>query len=135
MLLLVLLLLSGMPHRTLTPGVIRPLSRQIVCETRWGKDTRHVTQAMKKQVFASYGIQWSQRSLYEVDHLIPRSLAGADDVRNLWPEAWAGATGARVKDHLEVVLGRKVCRGELSLREAQEAIRSDWRAAFRKYVP
>jgi hypothetical protein len=35
------------------------------------------------------------RAAYEVDHKIPRSLGGADDVLNLWPQPWAGEWGAR----------------------------------------
>lgn len=134
--LLLAFALSGPAIRpkAITPGLTRPLSLHTVCTTRWGRDRRHVTQAMKKQVFASYGIAWEKRSLYEVDHLVPRSLAGADDVRNLWPQAYAGTSGARVKDHLEVVLGRKVCAGEMTLEFAQMAIVSDWLAAFRLYV-
>lgn len=131
------LLLGGnvlRPHQALTPGVTRPLTRDQVCATRWGTDRRHVTEGMKKQVFAAYGIPWSAHAGYEVDHLISRELGGADDVANLWPQPWVGAHNARMKDRLENRLHAMACRGEVTLAFAQEAIRSDWIAAYRLYV-
>lgn len=122
------------PNLELTPGVTRKLTRDQVCTIKWGKDRRHVTLGMKKQVFAAYGIPWEDHSLYEVDHLISRELGGADDVDNLWPELWTGAHNARMKDRLENNLHRRVCAGEMTLKFAQDAIVTDWVAAYRLYV-
>jgi hypothetical protein len=122
------------PNLELTPGLTRTLSREQVCSIKWGKDRRHVTEGMKKQVFEAYGIPWEQHARFEVDHLVSRELGGADDVRNLWPQLWTGTHNARMKDHLENTLHRKVCAGEMTLRFAQEAIASDWVAAYRLYV-
>lgn len=72
---------------------------------------------------------------YEEDHLISLELGG--DPRspdNLWPEPWFGPWNAHVKDTLENRLHRMVCAGQIPLREAQQAIASDWVAAYRKYV-
>jgi hypothetical protein len=129
-----LLLAAFMPDSTVTPGVIRPLTLQQVCSTRWGLDRRFVTTAMKKQVFANYGIPWDEHRDYEVDHLVPRELGGADDIRNLWPQSWTGDWNAHQKDVLENRLRKMVCFGQLSLEEAQEAIRVDWRNAYLRYV-
>ena len=125
------LVLATVPNPARTPGVVRPLTVQQICATRWGVDRRHVSVAMKKQVAVWYGLPWAERHRVEFDHLVPRSLAGADDVRNLFPQAWPAA---REKDRLEVRLGRLVCAGQLSLTEAQAAIRTDWRAAARRYA-
>jgi hypothetical protein len=137
-LLLVLALASGgpvqRPKPAVTPGVVRALSLKTVCETRWGVDRRKVTVGMKQRVAAAYGVRWTDRSRYEFDHLIPRSLGGADDERNLWVQPWEGTWNARMKDRLEVALGKQVCDGEMTLAFAQEAIRSDWIAAYRLYV-
>jgi hypothetical protein len=119
------------PRPALTPGVARSLTTRQVCQTKWGRDRRFVTQAMKQHVFAAYGIPWSQRARFEVDHLISRDLAGADHERNLWPQP---LYDAHQKDRLEVKLKTLVCRGALTLAFAQQAIRSDWRAAYRLYV-
>lgn len=134
--LLALLLLAPPAVRPMpvTPGLTRPLSRAAVCATKWGRDRRHVTEAMKRRVFAAYGIPLSQRSRFEVDHLIPRELGGADDERNLWPQPYTGALNAHMKDRLENALHRQVCAGTLTLEHAQQAIRIDWVAAFGRYV-
>jgi hypothetical protein len=132
--LLLLLLSADKPQASLTPGVTRPLSRAAVCSTKWGLDRRHVTDSMRKQVFAAYGIPYSQHAKYELDHYIPRELGGADDVRNLWPQPFTGPNNAHEKDRLENALHRAVCAGQVSLSDAQEAIRSDWLAAYRLWV-
>lgn len=126
---------AARPRRDLTPGLTRPLSRAVVCSTRWGLDRRVVTLAMKRRVAAAYGVPWADHARYEFDHLVPRELGGADDTQNLWPQSWVGAANAHMKDRLENALHRKVCAGELTLEHAQQAIRSDWIAAFRLYVP
>jgi hypothetical protein len=132
--LLLALALSVRPHDQLTPGWTRPLTRVQVCTTKWGKDRRHVTVAMRKRVFAAYGIPWSSRHKYELDHLVPRQLGGADVEANLWPQPWEGRWTARMKDRLENALHRRVCSGTMTLDFAQEAIRTDWLAAYRPYV-
>lgn len=84
----------------------------------------------------SYGFIDVDRRDFEIDHLIPISLAGAsDDLRNLWPESRRSEPwNAEIKDTLEDVLHRDVCNGRVPLKDAQEAIRTDWIAAYRKYV-
>lgn len=120
------------PDPTFTPGQARQLTRDQVCAIRWGKDRRHVTESMKRQVAAHYRVKWENRAKYEFDHLIPRELGGADDIRNLWPQPLSEAV--HKKDPLENVLHRRVCAGEISLEFAQEAISSDWFAAYRLWV-
>jgi hypothetical protein len=47
MVTLFLLALTIRPH-AVTPGLTRPLTQAQVCKTAWGKDRRHVTEAMKR---------------------------------------------------------------------------------------
>jgi hypothetical protein len=68
---------------------------------------------------------------YEIDHLIAIQLGGSNNVRNLWPQNFADAER---KDALENILHSLVCTGELSLREAQDALAHNWIAAYRRYV-
>jgi hypothetical protein len=66
---------------------------------------------MKSSVFTSYGFTGNgdprcaspmERRRCEIDHLVPRSIGGADDVRNLWPEPYYNGTWtATIKDKLE----------------------------------
>jgi len=129
-----LLLVLQLANATLTPGVARPLSTAAVCATTWGKDARHVTLSMKQQVFAAYGIPWRQHAKYEVDHLISRELGGADDVKNLWPESWTGPWNAHQKDRAENATHRAVCRGAITLQDAQDQIAVDWTRLYVRFV-
>lgn len=126
-----LLLALTLPNPTLTPGLVRPLSRVDICATQWGRDRRHVTARMRRQVGRWYGIQPEQWDCCELDHLIPRSMGGADDVRNLWFQPWPEA---RLKDRLEVKMDKLVCAGTVSLRDAQEMFRTDWRVGYERYI-
>ena len=111
------------PDPRLTPGVVRQdLTKTEICATKWGRDHRAVTDSMRQEVMRRYGLPWSKHHLYEIDHLIPRDLGGADDVRNLWPQLLWDAK--HVKDPLEVRLNNQVCAGELSLKTAQEQMRT-----------
>lgn len=119
------------PDTSLTPGVWR---RDItdVCVIHWGLDRRHVTDAMRHQVFSRYGLPWGRHKEFELDHLIARELGGADDILNLWPQSWTGPYNAHMKDRLENQLHREVCSGLLLLSRAQQEIASDWIKAYKK---
>lgn len=132
--MLILLLLSQLviPSRPLpdvTPGELatdshkQPLTLAYICSVKWGLDDRHVTERMKRNVAKAYGIAWADRNKYEFDHLVPRSIGGADSERNLWPQLWGDA---HIKDALEVRLSKLVCSGAVSLRTAQREMRTDW---------
>jgi len=126
-----------LPNSELTPGVSRALTLKVICNTKWGKDARHVTAAMKKQVFESYGLSGNDdpkciadknRRRCEIDHLISRELGGADDVKNLWPEPYGTSPwNAALKDRVENRLHKEVCAGNISLKAARDEIKTDWR--------
>jgi hypothetical protein len=70
----------------------------------------------------------------EIDHLISRELGGTDDVKNLWPQSYGSQPWNAVKkDKLETRLHKEVCAGHISLKEARDMIKNDWRNAYRKY--
>lgn len=126
------------PDLALTPGSIRAsVTADIACSTKWGLDRRAVTETMKRQVAASYGIQRASivgstiGLCCEFDHLIPRELGGADVVQNLWPQRWVAA---KKKDALENRLHALVCSGSMALADAQRMIASDWVSAYQMYV-
>jgi len=82
-------MLPLLPNHFVTPGVtVSGITLRKICRTKWGKDARHVTTAMKRQVFANYGLTGNKdpaciRDAHgrrcEIDHLISRELGGADD--------------------------------------------------------
>ena len=72
---------------------------------------------------------------YEEDHLVSLELGGhPTDSRNLWPQLWDGQWGAHKKDVVETRLKTLVCNGKISLSAAQTAIRTNWIAAYQRYV-
>ena len=94
------------------------------------------------EVFAAYGYTGnddpkcvpSGKRHCEIDHLISRELGGADDVNNLWPQAF-GTTpwNAQLKDNLENKLNKEMCAGRITLKQARDMLVNDWRIAYKKY--
>jgi hypothetical protein len=72
-------------------------------------------------------------SQYEIDHLIPLELGGSNDAKNLWPQSYRQAWGAHIKDELENKLHKMVCAHQITLPEAQAAIRKNWVSAYDTY--
>ena len=124
----------------MTPGAIVPgVTAQEVCEPGYAKKTRHVSEAVKQSVFEASGLEGNHTGYCaggcEIDHLISLELGGSNDPANLWPEPYTGTEwNAHVKDRLENRLHALVCNGQISLEEAQTAIRSNWIEAWQKYV-
>jgi hypothetical protein len=87
----------------------------------YARRVRNVTAELKAQVYTEYVI----------DHLCPIELGGSNSAKNLWPQKVADA---HRKDVLEDRLRELVISGRLDLRTAQQAIASDWIAAYQKYV-
>jgi len=121
------------PATELTPGVVRAKTRDQVCGSNYGKN-RDVPPALRRKVFELYGMPGADPHAYEVDYLITPALGGADDIGNLWPQAYSATIwNARVKDALEDRLHDLVCRGDLDLPAAQREISTDWIGAYKKY--
>jgi hypothetical protein len=139
-----------LPNPVLTPGMasadVTPATiGSTICVAGYTAGRRHddgrtvrppesYTRALKRQQIAQYGYADTNLADYEEDHLIPLELGGDGYAAgNLWPEPYAG-TGARVKDTLENRLKVLVCGRQLGLREAQQAIATNWFAAYQHYV-
>ena len=120
-----------LPDPACTPGAVMPLSVDEVCNTST-KGRRNVTSAMKKKVYAAYGVPRPQPSgAYEVDHFVPLELGGSNDLANLWPEPASPTPGFHQKDCVEDYLHAQVCTDHtMSLSEAQQAIATDWLNVF-----
>jgi hypothetical protein len=97
-----------------------------VCVVGYSSSVRSVSDAEKNAVYAEYGITSHAPDSYEVDHLISLELGGSNDIRNLWPEPYAGAGGAHAKDAIENELHARVCSGQISLSLAQAEIVRWW---------
>ena len=108
-------------------------------EVGYSKQHRHVSEALRRAVFAEYGIAWEKCNDCEVDHLISVSLVGSNSIKNLWPEPLrlnvnGKDLGAVTKDALEDRLHMLLIGGRLDWKQAQKEISADWTAAYRKYV-
>ena len=76
-----------------------------------------------------YGLPGGRHPDYEIDHLIPLGIGGADSDANLWPEPRATIEpewNAERKDQLEAKLRALVCAGRLDIAVAQKAVADDW---------
>jgi hypothetical protein len=110
-----------LPNPKLTPGRV----------ARTDADRRGVTAQMERKVFARYRLPWSRRPEFKIDHLIPLGLGGADSIDNLWPQSLrARPYGTDRKELLEEVLQSRIAKGQITLAQAQEQIRTDWIDAF-----
>jgi len=131
---------AGLPDPACTPGAIDPrvtlaTTAATICTSGYTATVRPpvaLTDRIKTEEMAAYGLQGQPPSGYELDHLISLELGGApQDVANLWPQPWTGDTNAHQKDAVETHLKREVCNGAVSLADAQRMIATDWLAVYR----
>jgi hypothetical protein len=92
-----------------------------------------LTERIKREQMAAYGLTGQRLADYELDHLIPLELGGApSDAANLWPQPWAGDHNAHEKDAVEDFLRQRVCRGSTALLDAQRQIATNWVAVYQQ---
>jgi hypothetical protein len=142
--------ITRLPNARLTPGVVSadvtPAEiNRTICVSGYSSGRRlddgrtvrppsSYTTALKRLQIVQYGYTDTRLADYEEDHLIPLELGGDGYARgNLWPEPYAGSTGARIKDRVENALHRLVCNGQVGLRTAQHVIATNWYAAYLTY--
>ncbi len=135
---------GDLPLAQLTPGAINPdvtqaNIQQTVCVKGYTKTIRppaYFTNRLKKRQIGEYGYADTNPKDYEEDHLIALSIGGApNDERNLWPQPRTSQWSAEKKDQLEFVLYKMVCSNEISLKDAQQAMATNWIEAWKRYVP
>jgi len=129
-----------LPDPDITPGKpLASINLATLCKAGYTSKVRDVPSSVKNQVYRNYGITANQGFCKgpqgcEVDHLISLEIGGSNDVTNLWPQPYFGATNAHNKDQLENKLHSLVCAKTITLQEAQDAISSNWIDAYNKYV-
>jgi hypothetical protein len=122
-----------LPDHGCTPGAVDPAVTQAdikatICRPGYTKTVRppaRDTSAAKYRIaYPAYGIPAATRT--ELDHLVSLELGGDNDLANLWPESYPGATA---KDKVENALHAAVCAGKVPLAAAQIAIAENWETA------
>lgn len=135
---------SPLPDPRLTPGSIDPSVTQenihvTVCIKGYTDSVRpdkEYTNRLKHEQLRQYHYPDLNPRSYEQDHLIPLNIGGnPSDPKNLWPQPRQGEWSAEQKNDLEFVVYKMVCRGELSLYEAQQRMARDWIQAYKDWVP
>jgi hypothetical protein len=124
------------PDPTLTPGAIRTTDPVEIC-THSTREFRHWSREADDRILVEYGLPPGPHPDFEIDHLIPLGVGGADDDRNKWPEPRRSVEpvwNAEAKDRLEMKLHDMICGGDIDPVDAQAAYTNDWTAAYRKYV-
>ena len=124
------------PDPTLTPGSVRTDDVREIC-SQGTAELRHWSRWRDDKILVEYGLPAGPHPDFEIDHLIPLGIGGADDDANLWPEprrSIESEWNAEAKDRLEYAMRDRVCSGVLDVREAQAMIAADWTEAYRKII-
>jgi len=136
------------PDPAKTPGCALPqVTTEQVTTPGYTETARHVSKLLKWQVFVLYGFAAPGEPLdlqrlhdlenqFEIDHFVSLELGGSNDIKNLWPQPYAAPVvenqtlGARQKDVVETALHRMIARGQITLKQAQDIILTDWVKAY-----
>lgn len=122
------------PDPSLTPGAVLTTDLSRICTPGYTKTVRHTSGKLKQFIYREYGIH-PREGHFEVDHLIPLEVGGADVAANLWPESYdTKPWNAHVKDRLENYLHEEACAGRIPIEQAQKEIAEDWIVTYRKYL-
>lgn len=142
-----------LPNEKLTQGHSRVVSTQDLCTTST-KLVRNVHAKLKKQIYTQYGLTGNHTgyckdlSKYdnngslivgqkdegcEIDHLRSLQLGGSNDITNLWPQPYFGQWNAHDKDLLEGYLHRQICKGKLTIDQAQKEISTNWIESYKSH--
>lgn len=113
------------PDPACTPGAVASTDRAVVCVAGYSAAHRppsRETGKIKAAAMRAYAVSGPA----ELDHLVPLSLGGSNDVANLWPEP-GGVPNS--KDKVEASVLVAVCKHGADLATAQQAIAEDWTTA------
>jgi hypothetical protein len=110
--------------------------QQTICRRGWVQSVRpsaEFSNSVKRRMMVEQG--WENAADVELDHIVPLELGGAArDLKNLWLQPLRGPWNARCKAALAAELSKAVCKSDAKLADAQDEIRKDWRASYRRRI-
>jgi len=119
-----------LPIAALTPGTVRTTDLADIC-SHGTKELRYWSRERDDRILREYGLPAGHHRDWEIDHLIPLDVGGADDDRNLWAEPRQSIVpydvSAEKKDHIEWAAHDAVCEGRADIVAVQHAFMTDWR--------
>lgn len=120
------------PDPALSPGSSASgASATDVCSPTYPRSVALASDTERRDTFARYGLPYpAAQTQYRIDHVIPVELGGDNSPANLWPEPVAASTADR-KNAVGNRLHELVCNSSLPLATAQQAMASDWYAAWK----
>jgi hypothetical protein len=124
----------SMPSRSLTPGAVTTTSADQVCNMAPHSAVPSLSTEVQTQAYDEYGhTTANSQHKYILDWLVPYNLGGAPVLANIWPASVPG-TGFFQKVQTDEILRQMVCRRELTLAQAQQALEANWYTAWLRYV-
>jgi hypothetical protein len=122
----------SLPNPKLTPGAVIITDATTVCTS--DAHAPALPSTVQTAVYQEYG-DTSASALHKhlLNLLVPYDLGGAAVQANLWPAATTG-TGFYQKVETDKIVRQLVCRGELALSQAQQALETNWYSAWLRYV-
>lgn len=115
---------NTLPDRDCTPGAIwKGASKSQLCLPGYSSLVRNVPAKTINDIFSRYKINQSDRSKYEIDHLVSLQLGGSNATSNLWP---LNIKTKDKKDRVENYLKRQICDNKISIKSAQSSIAKNW---------
>ena len=130
--------LLRLPPGAVSDEVTQASLQRTICSPGWlgaARAPAAFVESQKARLLKEQGVPPSDAGRYRLDHLIPVAIGGhARKRENLWLQPLASKWDVHAKDRLGVKLNAMVCRGEVPLKAAQDAVRTDWKLAVRYYL-
>jgi hypothetical protein len=103
------------PNKEISPGNLCSLTNKDFKELRYQEKipycSRNVSTSLKDKIYNTYKIPKEERKNYTIDHIIPLSLGGSNDFKNLWPEHYEVKN---TRQNLEYNLYIKIREGKIN---------------------